>query len=102
MGEVKDNESSARLFLALWPDPEARCMLAELQAQAEIRAAGGRVVPNENLHITLQFRGEVEPSRRAATMAWLPKFVFAPVTLTLDKLGYWSRVPRQRQLDSLR
>ena len=91
MGGVKVDKSSTRLFLALWPDPELQCELAGLQVRAEVRATGGRIVPNEDLHITLQFLGEVDFSRRAAMMTWLPEFIFAPVTLTLDRIGYWPR-----------
>jgi len=48
-------------------------------------------VPNEDSHTTLQFLGEVDFFRRAAMMTWLPEFIFAPVTLTLDRIGYWPR-----------
>ena len=41
--------------------------------------------------MTLQFLGDVDVSQQRALEAWLAEFVFEPVTLTLDRLGYWSR-----------
>ena len=41
--------------------------------------------------MTLGFLGDVDASQKGALEAWLAEFVFEPVTLTLDRLGYWSR-----------
>ena len=51
----------ARLFFALWPDQAARVALAARAKELATRS-GGRPVPEANLHLTLVFIGEVEPS----------------------------------------
>ena len=80
-----------RLFIALWPDAKVRRELAMLQARPEMRAAGGRTVPAKNIHMTLRFLGDVDASQQRALEARLAEFVFEPVTLTLDRVGYWPR-----------
>ena len=45
----------------------------------------------KNIHMTLQFLGDVDASQQQALEARLAEFVFEPVTLTLDRMGYWSR-----------
>ena len=80
-----------RLFVALWPDLRVRHELSMLQARPEIREAGGRTVPAKNIHMTLQFFGDVDALQQQALEARLVEFVFEPVTLTLDHMGYWSR-----------
>ena len=80
-----------RLFVALWPDAKVRHELTMFQAKPEVRAAGGRTVSAKNIHMTLQFLGDVDASQQQALEARLAEFVFEPVTLTLDRMGYWSR-----------
>ena len=83
---------SRRLFVALWPDAKVRHELTMFQAKPEVRAAGGRTVSAKNIHMTLQFLGDVDASQQQALEARLSEFVFQPVTLTLDRMGYWSRL----------
>jgi 2'-5' RNA ligase len=82
---------SRRLFVALWPDAKVRHDLAMLQTRSEIREAGGRTVLAKNIHMTLQFLGDVDAFQQQALEAALAELVFEPVTLTLDRMGYWSR-----------
>jgi 2'-5' RNA ligase len=82
---------SRHLFVALWPDVKVRRELTILQARPEIHEAGGRIVPVKNMHMTLQFLGDVDALQQGALEARLAEFVFEPVTLTLDRIGYWSR-----------
>ena len=82
---------SRRLFVALWPDARVRHELTMLQARPEIRAAGGRMVPAKNIHMTLRFLGDVDASQQWALEARLAEFVFQSVTLSLDRVGYWPR-----------
>ncbi len=58
-----------RLFLALVPPPGLRERLGELADAAQARC-GGRRVPDENLHLTLAFLGEVEETRAKALAEW--------------------------------
>ena len=41
--------------------------------------------------MTLQFLGDVDVSRQGVLEAQLAEFVFEPVMLTLDRMGYWPR-----------
>jgi len=77
-----------RLFVALWPDVKVRHELTMLQARPEIRAAGGRTVLATDIHMTLQFLGDVDVSQQEVLEAQLAESVFEPVTLTLDRVRY--------------
>ena len=82
---------SRRLFVALWPNAKVCYELARLQVRPEVREAGDRTVSAKNIHMTLQFLGDVDALQQRALEARLAEFVFEPVTLTLDRMGYWSR-----------
>jgi 2'-5' RNA ligase len=41
--------------------------------------------------MTLQFLGDVDALQQRALETRLAEFVFEPVTLSLDRMGYWSR-----------
>jgi 2'-5' RNA ligase len=68
-----------RLFYALWPHAEARSKI-EVQAAEFTRETGGRAIPPENLHVTVNFLGSVPEARLAeiraagAEVANVPKF----------------------------
>lgn len=77
---------SLRLFFALWPDDATRTALMQLQASIH-----GRIIPYENLHLTLAFLG-----RQPATLLPDLKEILAHCTsetaiLTLDRLDYFTR-----------
>ncbi|MDY7116184.1 RNA 2',3'-cyclic phosphodiesterase [Halomonas sp. SSL-5] len=59
-----------RLFLAIEPPPELRARLGALADLARAQC-GGRRVPDESLHLTLAFLGEVETARVEALTEWL-------------------------------
>lgn len=78
-----------RVFFGLAPDAETRAILIGATRRA-VGAAGGRATPPGNLHMTLAFLGGVtEPQLDKARS--VPPLAVAPFTLTLDRLGYWSR-----------
>lgn len=52
-----------RLFLALMPEEEHRQILHEL-ARELASITGGRVIPQQNLHMTLRFLGRIDQSKR--------------------------------------
>lgn len=79
-----------RLFLALVPPPELRERLAELADAAHARC-GGRRMPDESLHLTLAFLGEVSPIRAEALSDWVGQRPIPPGRWRLDR---WGRFPR--------
>jgi 2'-5' RNA ligase len=80
--------SSHRIFLALWPDPSARAQLVNNLARHR-RAAGGRAVPCENLHVTLAFIGAVSRPVLDRLEQWGATHAWPAVTLRLDTLEWW-------------
>ena len=58
-GVGKDGQ---RLFFALWPSDEFRADLVAA-TQSIASASGGRVIPPENLHVTLLFLGQIARER---------------------------------------
>ena len=81
-----------RLFIALWPDMQVRRQLASLQKQMKTSAGlFDGVVAFENLHMTLQFLGDVPVSSVDRIMAGLSTVNSQPFVLTLDSWGHFSR-----------
>lgn len=78
-----------RLFFALWPDEAVRARLAALQA--ELPQVTGRWVHPEDLHITLQFLGPVEPGRQACIAEAARAVRGEPFELEIDRLDFWPR-----------
>ena len=78
-----------RLFFAIYPRRKIRAEIAVIQAGFDTTAA--RRVPEENLHLTLAFLGEVAADRYPCytqAAATLPPMDFK---LTLDRLGYFDK-----------
>ncbi|MFG6158667.1 RNA 2',3'-cyclic phosphodiesterase [Halomonas sp. 1390] len=59
-----------RLFLALMPPPALRRRLGELAEWAHAHC-GGRRVPDESLHLTLAFLGEIPEAQAEALSTWV-------------------------------
>ncbi|MEQ6887146.1 RNA 2',3'-cyclic phosphodiesterase [Halomonas sp. CS7] len=59
-----------RLFLALMPPPALRRRLGELAEWAHARC-GGRRVPDDSLHLTLAFIGEVSEEKAEGLSTWV-------------------------------
>lgn len=81
-----------RLFLALTPPPELRRRLGELARIARARC-GGRRIPDENLHLTLAFLGEVGEGTAAGLVEWTRSLALTPGHWRLDSWGRF-RGPR--------
>lgn len=79
-----------RLFFALWPDDGVRHELAAI-GRASSKQCAGRLVPAENLHMTLAFVGEVEPRRLDALCALGASLRAASFSLVFDRLGCFRR-----------
>lgn len=78
-----------RVYFALWPDEALRAALAAAVAPV-LAGAGGRPVLAADLHVTLEFIGEVAPPALAALVRIGASIAPPPVTLTLDRLEWWS------------
>lgn len=86
----KPAEPAQRLFFALWPDEDVRRQLAEVAAEAGA-SHSGRVIPPNNLHITLVFLGALNNARRQCAEQVAASLRGERFTLVLDQLGYWPR-----------
>lgn len=78
---------SERLFIALLPDAKVRAALA---AAAAGFAGLGRIIPDENLHLTLAFLGSVPIKRRAQAARALREAHPEAFELNLDRFGYFA------------
>lgn len=93
-----------RLFIALALPPELKSALTDAQRAMAAQGVKGNYSPEENLHLTLAFIGEV-PDAQAAAEA-LEAVSFAPFPLTLRGLGrfddsFWAGVEPSPALDAL-
>ena len=87
---MSSSESNQRLFFALWPGADLQTLLAE-KAREALGGRRARRTPAENLHVTLAFLGEVSPEARTCAEQAAGRISGAPFTLSIDRLGYWSR-----------
>ena len=80
-----------RLFFALWPSDEFRGELVAA-TQALARDSGGRVIPPENLHVTLIFLGQVPDARYDAVQQTGDACANASAfELSFDRSEVWGR-----------
>ncbi len=79
-----------RLFLALMPPPSLRGRLGALADAAQARC-GGRRMPDESLHLTLAFLGEVDDKRAAALVDWVSRLAVPPGEWRLNAWGRFQR-----------
>ena len=83
--------NSRRLFFALWPTDEFRADLVSA-TQNLARDSGGRVIPPENLHVTLLFLGQVPDARFDAVQRAADALAHAPAfELSFDRAEVWGR-----------
>lgn len=83
-----------RLFVALTLPAAVRDRLCGLMGGVP----GARWVPNENLHLTLRFIGDVDEGAAADLDAELSRTPFAPFKLTLEGMGVFGASRRPRAL----
>ena len=86
----KPIEPAQRLFFALWPDEVVRQRLVEIAAAVGV-SHSGRLIPADNLHITLVFLGALDNMRRQCAEQVAAGIRGERFTLVLDQIGYWSR-----------
>jgi len=77
-----------RLFFGLLPDPEVHSQLIELSRSFPI-LQDVAPVPTKNLHITLQFLGNLEASERKCIEKKMTQTFVQAFSLRLDLYGYF-------------
>lgn len=83
--------SGRRLFFALWPTDEFRSALVSATQQLA-RDSGGRVIPPENLHVTLLFLGQVPNARFDTVQQAADACAHASAfELSFDRAEVWGR-----------
>jgi 2'-5' RNA ligase len=80
-----------RVFVALWPQEGVRTRLAEIARALAHEAPNGRLVPAENLHLTLAFIGSLEEPRIDVLRKRLEGWRVQPFVWRLDHLGAFPR-----------
>jgi 2'-5' RNA ligase len=82
-----------RLFIAIWPDAVFRSRCAGLQKilAKDIRAAGGRLVPAADLHLTLAFLGQSRPALATALIEALAMIAWPKLSLEIARVGVFER-----------
>lgn len=80
------NQSSLKLFFALWPDERTRAALARLQP-----AVVGRHTPADKLHLTMAFLGQQAPDTLPVLLDILETVPVPAMRLELDCYGYFAK-----------
>ncbi|WP_457671499.1 RNA 2',3'-cyclic phosphodiesterase [Thiolapillus sp.] len=78
-----------RLFFALWPDPEVRSRLADLQTR--LPQIQGNWVHPMDLHVTLQFLGVVPANRQHCVLDAASAVQALPFVLEITRLDFWPK-----------
>lgn len=80
-----------RLFYALVPSESEKQNILRWQENLENASESGRFSPTENLHMTLQFLGEIPPERVEALKEILTATAgnYRPFSITLDAYGWF-------------
>ncbi len=79
----------ARLFFALWPDEETRTQLDNVTRQ--FKNEDIRRVKKSNLHITLEFLGEVSDETCQNLIDEISKLRGNAFSLELTTIGWWKK-----------
>ena len=77
-----------RLFIALRPDAQTCKELIKIQRRA---AVGGRMMPPENLHLTLAFLGDCDTERKRCVLTKVASVNAAAFNMQLGEFGYFER-----------
>jgi 2'-5' RNA ligase len=78
-----------RLFFALWPDEDTRTQIDHVAR--EFKSQNIKPVKQSNLHITLEFLGEVSAEDQAALIEKIDKLELEPFEIELTRIGWWHK-----------
>ncbi len=84
------NQSTERLFFALWPNDNVRQAINEA-TQPIIQTTDGKIIPFENWHITLAFLGDVNMPIKQCVQQIAATVQGSRFSLSLDQMGHWSK-----------
>ncbi len=79
----------ARLFLALWPDDKTREQLFDVANQ--LKNENIKLVKKPNLHMTLEFLGEVSDKDKDELIERLNDIKTEPFEIKLSQTGFWKK-----------
>ena len=79
----------ARLFFALWPEEETRKQIDHVAS--EFKNQNIKCIKKSNLHITLEFLGEVTEEDQEALIEKIDKLQFEPFEIELTRIGWWRK-----------
>ena len=82
------NTIKQRLFFALWPDDKTAAYLSDVAKKLH-HQCGGRFIPQQNIHLTLIFLGNIDAPRVAVLKQLASRLSVNTFSLQLNKLGYW-------------
>lgn len=87
-----------RLFYALVPSEAEKQNILRWQENLETASESGRFPPTENLHMTLQFLGEIPPERLKTLKEILTATAenYRPFSITLDAYGWFQGKGQER------
>ena len=80
--------ATARVFFALWPDPDVQAALHRYGGLLH-RELGGRLTRADSVHLTLLFLGDVAQSQLPAVAALGDRLRLAPFSMTIDTARCW-------------
>jgi len=87
---VSETPERQRLFIALYPDDLVRDRLHRIALDL-VKNSAARVVPQENLHLTLKFLGSVDATTRACLQRKLERIRGQRFTLRIENVEYRKR-----------
>jgi len=76
-----------RLFYAIWPDDHTREKLASISRNLNV----GKVIPPENLHLTLLFLGDIQDELAMAILSGTDTIQCPKFRLKLSRFGSFKR-----------
>lgn len=87
-GALAESPDNARVFFALWPEASVSQVLATQAKRFQIRA-GGRLMRQDTLHMTLLFVGLVPRHRLPALAAVMEGLELRITAFQLSRLAIW-------------
>ena len=86
----KPEQSSERLFFALWPNDDVRQAI-DATTQPIVQNVTGKIIPRANWHITLAFLGDINMFTKQCVQQVAATMQSSQFSLSLDHFGYWPK-----------